>query len=51
MFVVFEIYEVKDSPVLAPKTPYYVAYDLDFDMIRLKLSRATVPFLTFIKKY
>ena len=27
MFVVFEIYEVKDRPVLAPKIPYYVTYD------------------------
>ena len=34
MFVVFEIYEVKERPVLAPKIPYYVTYDLDFDMMR-----------------
>ena len=27
MFVVFEIYEVKDRPDLAPKIPYYVIYD------------------------
>ena len=51
MFVVFEIYEVKDRPVLAPKIPYYVTYDLDFDMIRLRLSRATVPLLTLITNY
>ena len=30
MFVVFEIYEVKDSPVWAPKIPDYVIYDLKF---------------------
>ena len=51
MFVVFEIYEVKDRPVLAPKIPYYVTYDLDFDMIRLRLSIATVPLLTLITHY
>ena len=37
--------------VLAPKIPYYVIYDLDFDMTRLKLSRATVPLLTLITNY
>ena len=37
--------------VLAPKTPYYVTYDLDFDMIRSRLSRATVPLLTLITNY
>ena len=41
MFAVFEIYEV----------PYYLTYDLDFDMIRLKLSRSTVPLLTLITNY
>ena len=39
------------SAVLAPKIPYCVTYDLDFDMIRLRLSRATVPLLTLIIKY
>ena len=39
------------SAVLAPKIPYYVTYDLDFDMIRLRLSIATVPLLTLIRKY
>ena len=34
MFVVFEIYEVKDRPVLAPKIPYYVTYDPKFVMYR-----------------
>ena len=34
MFVVFEIYEVKDSPVWAPKIPYYVIYDLKFIVYR-----------------
>ena len=51
MFVVFEIYEVKDRPVLAPKIPYYVTYDLDFDMMRLKLPSATVPLFTLITNY
>ena len=51
MFVVLEIYEVKYRPVLAPKIPYYVTYDLDFDMMRSRLSRATVPLLTLITNY
>ena len=51
MFVVFEIYEVKDSPVWAPKIPYYVTYDIDFDMIRLRLSRATFLLLALISNY
>ena len=37
--------------VLAPKIPYYVTYDLDFDMMRSRLSRATVPLLTLITNY
>ena len=37
--------------VLAPKIPYYVTYDLDFDMKRLRLSRATAPLLIFITNY
>ena len=37
--------------VLAPKIPYYVTCDLDYDMIRLRLSRATVPLLTLITNY
>ena len=51
MFVVFDIYEVKDRPVLAPKIPYYVTYDLDFDMMRLRWSRSTVLLLTLITNY
>ena len=53
MFVVFEIYIVRGQryAVLAPKIPYYVTYDLDFDMIRLRLSKATVPLLTLITNY
>ena len=50
MFVIFEIYEVKKEPVLAPKI-YYVTYDLNFDMMRLRLSRSTVPPLTLITNY
>ena len=34
MFVVFEIYEVKDKSVLVPKIPYYVTYDFKFIMYR-----------------
>ena len=37
--------------VLAPKIPYYVTYDLDFDMMRLRWSRATVSLLTLITNY
>ena len=37
--------------VLAPKIPYYVTCDLDFDMMRLRLSRATVPLLILITNY
>ena len=37
--------------VLAPKIPYYVTYDPDFDMMRLRWSRATVPLLTPITNY
>ena len=37
--------------VLAPKIPYYVTYDLDFDMIRLRMSRATFLLLTLISIY
>ena len=51
MFVVFGIYNVKDRHVLAPKIPNYVTYDLDFDMMGWRLSRATVPLLTLITNY
>ena len=34
--------------VLAPKIPQYVTYDLNYDMIRLRLARATILLL---KKY
>ena len=51
MFVVFEIYKVEDRPVLAPNIPYYVTYDLDFQIMRWRLSRATVPLLTLISNY
>ena len=37
--------------VLAPKIPYYVTYDINFDMMRLRLSRSTVPLLTLITNY
>ena len=48
MFVVFEIYEVRDFAVLAPKIPYYITYDPEFDIMRLIWSKATVPLLTLI---
>ena len=51
MCVIFEIYEVEKGPVFAPKIPYYVTYDLDFDIMRSRLSRATVPLLTVITNY
>ena len=50
MLVVFKIYG-QISVDLAPKIPYYVTYDLDFDMMRLRFSRATVPLLTLITNY
>ena len=37
--------------VLAPKIPYYVTYDPDFDMMRLRWARATVPLRTLITNY
>ena len=37
--------------VLAPKTLNYVTYDQNFDMMRLRWSRATVPLLTLISNY
>ena len=48
MFAVFWDIRGQRFAVLAPKIPYYVTYDLDFDMMRLRLSRATVPLLTLI---
>ena len=51
MFIVFEILEVKDGHVLAPKIPNYVTYDLDFDIMRSRLSRATVSLLTLKTNY
>ena len=42
---------VQRFAVLAHKIPYYVTYDPDFDMMRLRWSRATVPLLTPITNY
>ena len=50
-FVVLKIYEVKDLLFSAPKIPYYVTYDLDLDMMRLRWSRVTVSLLTVITNY
>ena len=46
MLIDFLIYDV-----LAPKIPYCVTYDVDFDMIALRLSRESIPFLTLISNY
>ena len=51
MFAIFETYEFKNGPVLAPKIPYHVTYDPDFDMMRLRWSRASVPLFTLITSY
>ena len=51
MFLVFEIKKIKYLLFLALKSPYYVTYDLDFDMMRSRLSRYTVPLLTLITNY
>ena len=51
MFVVFEIYELKNLLFWPLKIPYYVTHDLNFDMMRLRWSRATVPLLTLITNY
>ena len=37
--------------VLAPKIPYNVTYDLNYGMIRLRLTRATIPLLKLILNY
>ena len=34
--------------VFVPKIPYNVSYDIEFDMIRLRLSKAIVPLLLLI---
>ena len=41
----------KSFAVLAPKIPYYVTYDLDFYMIRLRMTRAILLLLTLISNY
>ena len=38
MVDVFEIYEIKDLLFWPPKIPYYVLYDLNYGMIRLRLT-------------
>ena len=50
MFAVRDI-RGQSFAVLALKIPYYVTYDLDFDMIRLRLSKSTVPLLTLLTNY
>ena len=51
IFVVFGDKRGQTFVVLSPIIPYYVTYDLDFDMMRWRLSRSTVPLLTLIINY
>ena len=37
--------------VLVLKIPYYVTYDLDFDMIKLRMTRTILLLLTLISNY
>ena len=53
LFVVFEIYEVKDRPVLAPKIPYYVTYApklcyVQIDMLKINLSYSIIDYKMFM---
>ena len=41
MFVVFEIYGMKDLMFWPLKSRYYVTYDHDSGVIRLRMSRAS----------
>ena len=47
----FRDIRVQRFAVLAPKIPYHVTYDQDFDMMRLRWSRATFMLLTLISNY
>ena len=51
LFKMFVVFEGQRFAVLAPKIPYYVTYDINVDMMRLRWSRATVPLLTLITNY
>ena len=42
MFVVFEIYEVKDLPFWPPKIPFKVTYDLNYDIMGLRMTGSTI---------
>ena len=46
--ILFREKQCKRFVVLVPKIPYYVTYDVDFDMIRLRLSKPTVPLLSLL---
>ena len=53
MFVIFEIYEVKDGPVLAPKIPYYVTYDpklcyVQIDVVKINISYSIIDYKMFM---
>ena len=53
MFVVFEIYNVKDRPVLAPKIPFYVTYDpqicyVQIDLVKINISYSIIDYKMFM---
>ena len=52
MFIVFEIYEVKDRPVLAPKIPYYVTYNpityVQIDIVKINISYSINDYKMFM---
>lgn len=39
------------SAVLAPQISFYVTYDLYYDIVRLRLSRAILPHLEVMSNY
>ena len=46
--ILFRDKQGKIFVVFVPKISYNVSYDIEFDMIRLRLSKATVPLLLLI---
>ena len=53
MFVVFEIYEVKYRPILAPKISYYVTYDpklcyVQIDVVKINISYSLIDYKMFM---
>ena len=51
LFVVLKDLRGQRFVVLVTKIPNYVTHDLDVDLIRLRMSRTTVPLLTLISNY